>query len=105
METEEFANPYSAPQSPDEPSVVTSAPSWLANILVDVVASVVGICVWFCTAMGFMAVGFRGPDAIGGVSKFLGIAVPVPAAVFVFCVIRRKLRLRLSERHVSGEGN
>ena len=103
METEESVNPYSAPQSPDEPSVVSSAPSWLAHMLVDVVASVVGICTWLCTATGFMAVGFRGPEAISGVSKFLGIAVPIPAAVFVFFVIRRKLRLRLSERHERGE--
>jgi hypothetical protein len=104
MKTEESVNPYSPPQPDDEPSVVSSEPSRLAHILVEVVASVVGVCTWFCTSTVFMAVGFRGPEIISGVSKFLGIALPIPAAVFVFYVTRRKLLSRLSQRRESGEG-
>jgi hypothetical protein len=104
MGAKEQGNPYSAPSSHDEPSVVSQKSGLLARFLVEVVSTVVGVCVWFCTSAGYMAVGFRLHVAIGDIARFLGIALPIPAAVLLFHLTHVKLLPRPSSRRESGEG-
>ncbi|HIE96987.1 MAG TPA: hypothetical protein EYG03_13275 [Planctomycetes bacterium] len=103
METEESVNPYSAPQSNDEPSANSRNPSLLATLLIGVASVVAGVCTWYGTCTGFIAVGYLGPGIINGVAMLMGIVLCIPAGVFAARWTRRTLLARLVQQHESRE--
>ncbi len=103
METEESVNPYSAPQSNDEPSANSRNPSLLATLLVGVASVVAGVCTWYCTCAGLIAVGFLGPGIFSEVAMLLGVALSIPVGVFAARWTRRRLHARLVHQQESRE--
>ncbi len=103
METEEPENPYAAPQTSDEISIDSPKPSLLATVLVGVASVAAGVCTWYCTCAGLIAVGFLGPGIFSEVAMLLGVALSIPVGVFAARWTRRRLHARLVHQQESRE--